>query len=609
MFTALRHLARLEEPARLKGYLFLLALTMGSSLLDALGVALIFPLITLISDPGLIGQYPILSGLKARFALSSPTPLLLFLTVSMGFAFLLKNAYLALFYRLQLKFVAEGADSLARRTFDLYLRCPYSFHLIKNTAELNNRVARLARGNYSALVTALISLVADLLVAIAVLLTLMALQPFITMVAGGVLGTLILLQYRAFSRRFRSMGQDMVVIGDAQTAFLQQSLAGVKEIKVRGCQAHFIDHFDRIQHRLSSTWRRNQFISRLPTLLTESALMLSIVIALSVLMLTAESTSEILGSLGLLGAAALRLMPMSNRIVLGLNVINENSAAMGVLHHDFTTLLAEDAQPAGAVLPFRETLRLRDVSFTFPTGSRPALAGLDITIRRGEFIGLVGASGAGKSTLGDIILGVLPPDRGGVEVDGGAVADWRAWRRNVGYVPQHIYVFDDTIRRNIAIGCADAEIDDQRVRDALRLARLDGLVRDLPQGLDTRMGENGVRLSGGQRQRLGIARALYGGSEVLLMDEATSALDVHTEHEITEAVLALKGNKTLIVIAHRLSTLRHCDRLIFLENGRVRNEGSFDTLCRDDPAFAHLVELSKLQPSPSDQPAAQGQRA
>jgi len=285
---------------------------------------------------------------------------------------------------------------------------------------------------------------------------------------------------------------------------------------------------------------------------------------------------SILPVLGLFGAAAFRLLPAVNRLVGSLQLITLNRPLVEDLYRDLA-LPTKLNESLSRIDNFTETIDLDEISFSYKNAPKPALHGVSLTVRRGEAVGLVGPSGSGKSTLVDVLLGLLAPQSGGVRVDGKDIQDdLRAWQNQIGYVPQSIFLIDDSLRNNVAFGIPKSKIDEQAVRDAIRSAQLEEFVATLPNGLDTVVGERGVRLSGGQRQRIGIARALYHNPSVLVLDEATSSLDTETEHGVMQAVQALQGDKTVIIVAHRLSTVEYCDRLYRLEDSRIVDEGSFE---------------------------------
>jgi len=304
-----------------------------------------------------------------------------------------------------------------------------------------------------------------------------------------------------------------------------------------------------------------------------SALVISMV-------LQKQSFTEIIPTLGLFAAAAFRVMPSINRLLGSLQTLIFSRAIISSVYEDFK-LDAPDTPENKTVIPFKDQLELKNLGFQYPTAVRPSLQDVSLVVRRGEAVGFVGPSGAGKSTLVDVILGLFAPTSGTVLVDGLDIQDnLRNWQNQIGYVPQTIYLTDDTLRRNVAFGLGDENIDEQAVVNAIRLAQLEDFVASLPDKLGTVVGERGVRLSGGQRQRIGIARALYHNPSVLVLDEATSSLDTPTEHGVMQAVQALQGAKTVIIVAHRLSTVEYCDRLYRIEDSRMTEQGTFDEVVK-----------------------------
>jgi ABC-type multidrug transport system fused ATPase/permease subunit len=372
---------------------------------------------------------------------------------------------------------------------------------------------------------------------------------------------------------------------------LQQSLGAVKEVKIAGREAFFESRFRAARRALADVRRRRASTASALRLGVESVLIVSVLIVVLLVTLRGDSGAEAVSLLALFAYAGVRAVPSANRIMLNTGYLREGRPFARAVAADFAALGTRPSRPHGPEpsVEFRATLACDHVTFVYADTTRPALHDVNVVIRRGESVGIVGPTGAGKSTLVDVLLGLLTPTSGRVLLDGEDLrGEERAWQRLIGYVPQDPYLLDDSLRRNIAFGVPDSVIDEQRVARACSLAQLDEFVRQLPDGVETVIGEDGVRLSGGQRQRVAIARALYQDPAVLVFDEATAALDNQTERELTRAIAALHGERTLIVIAHRLSTVESCDRLIFLQDGRVAAIGRYDELLRN-PGFRSMA--------------------
>jgi ATP-binding cassette subfamily C protein len=337
----------------------------------------------------------------------------------------------------------------------------------------------------------------------------------------------------------------------------------------------------------------------MPRLLVESTFVCGALLVVILLTLQGYRGADVLPLLGLYAYAGFRIIPSANRILWKINEIGYGATAVHQLYDDYMVIVrnaadADDAS-AGESMPFTDRIVVAGVAYTYPGSHTPALHDVHLTIRRGESIGIVGPTGAGKSTLVDLLIGLLQPSCGRIMIDGVALPERRrSWQRQIGYVPQTIFLADDSLRRNITLGIPDDDIDDDKVQAAVRMAQLEAFVASLADGLNTFVGERGMRLSGGERQRVGIARALYHEPEALVFDEATSALDSCTEGEVVRAIEALHGVKTLVIIAHRLSTVRHCDQLVLLQRGRVAGCGSFDELVERNADFRAMALLTEL---------------
>jgi ABC-type multidrug transport system fused ATPase/permease subunit len=370
----------------------------------------------------------------------------------------------------------------------------------------------------------------------------------------------------------------------------------VKELQIRNNADHFLSEFANARSDFGWARRRSAFVSELPRYFLEIVFMTGFAL-LAVVLFARSSTGEALSLLAFVVATGFRILPSVARLLGGYNGIRIGLPALSLVLDDvkLARRLPPVPQTSTARLSLRRELSVEHMSFRYPGTQRDVLEDIDLRIPAGSTVALVGSSGAGKSTLADVLMGLHRPTAGRVAVDGVDIrTDITAWQRSIGMVPQEVYILDASLRANVAFGDAPDAVDGRRLSTALNRAQLDDLIRELPNGVDTIVGERGGRLSGGQRQRIGIARALYLEPSVLVLDEATSALDSETERRITETIESLHGQMTVVVIAHRLSTVRKCDMLLYLEQGRIAAAGTFESVTAESPAFARLVKLGSL---------------
>jgi ABC-type multidrug transport system fused ATPase/permease subunit len=397
-------------------------------------------------------------------------------------------------------------------------------------------------------------------------------------------------------RRQYHIGEELAAAGLEAWQFLLPGLDGFREARLTSSANAFIDGFRAARMRRARAAQIMGILSDAPRYLLEIGFVVAI-LGISVILFTTMTPAEALTVLGVFAAASLRALPGLNRVAANLGTIRTGRAGLEIVSKAVDELDAggvHEERPRSSEL-FSGDIVLRDLSFQYADSEEFVLRGISLDIRENRTTAFVGSSGAGKSTLLDIVLGLLRPTEGDVVVGGRLISDDLAgWYSELGVVPQDVFLLNDTLTTNIAFGVARDDIDPERVREVIRMAQLEGLVDELPEGLDTAVGERGVRLSGGQRQRIGLARALYRRPRVLVLDEATSALDNVTEHEIAKTLGALQGTVTILIVAHRLSTVRHADTLIFLKDGQVEAEGTFEEVRAQSADFARLVELGEL---------------
>jgi ATP-binding cassette, subfamily B, bacterial PglK len=575
MIRLLSKIRRLLTPAERRGALALLALMLVGMTLETLCTGLVIPAIALMMQQDLATTYPQFQPMLAY--LGNPTQAELVVDVMLGLVaiYLLKNLFLAFLAWRQTRFAFGVQVQLSQRLFTAYLRQPYTFHLQRNSAQLIRNVTGEVGMFTDAIVNSL-NIATELLVLLGISALLLSVEPAGTLIAVVVLGGAALTFHHGMRNRILRWGQTRQLHDGLRLQHLQQGLGGAKDVKLLGRESNFLDQY-RVHSAQSA--RVGQFQATLlmmPRLWLELMAVAGLATLVITMLAQGRPMATIVPTLGLFAAAAFRLMPSVNRVLAAAQALRYYLPVVNTLHEEIKVAAPEQAvrRPQGpAAADFRSDIRLANVNYTYPSAAACALNDMALRIRKGESIGFVGPSGSGKSTLVDVVLGLLTPQSGQVLVDGADIQkDLRAWQDQIGYVPQSIYLTDDTLRRNVAFGLADEAIDDAAVARAVRAAQLDEFVAALPDGLETIVGERGIRLSGGQRQRIGIARALYHDPAVLVLDEATSALDTATESGVMRAVMALHGAKTILIVAHRLSTVAHCDRLYRLDQGRIAAE-------------------------------------
>jgi ABC-type multidrug transport system fused ATPase/permease subunit len=575
MIAVLRKIRFLLTPSERRGAVVLLGLMVVGMTLEMLCTGMVIPAIALMMQQDLATTYPQFQPLLA--AMGNPAQSQLILNVMLGLVaiYLVKNLFLAFLAWQQTRFAFDVQAQLSQRLFTSYLRQPYTFHLQRNSAQLIRNVTGEVGMFADAIVSSLL-IATELLVLLGISILLLAVEPIGTLIAAFVLGGAAWTFYYGMRARVVRWGESRQRHDVLRLQHLQQGLGGAKDVKLLGRESNFLNQF-RVHTAQSA--RVGQFqatLQMLPRLWLELLAVVGLATLVISMLTQGREIATIVPTLGLFAAAAFRLMPSVNRVLAAAQVLRYNLPVVKTLHEELKFAAPEPTvrpRPASAADRFQTDIHLSSVGFTYPSAAGPALSELTLCIRKGESIGFIGPSGSGKSTLVDVILGLLTPGSGQVLMDGEDIQkNLRAWQDQIGYVPQSIYLTDDTLRRNVAFGLPDDEIDDAAVERAIHAAQLEEFVAGLPKGLETVVGERGIRLSGGQRQRIGIARALYHDPAVLVLDEATSALDTATERGVMQAVTALHGRKTILVVAHRLTTVAGCDRLYRLEQGRIAAE-------------------------------------
>lgn len=571
----------------------LIAAMVVAALLEVLGVGVIPVFVGAVSNPERVLSFPVIGSGLAALGAESQRDILLLGSLLLVVVFAVKAGFAVFVAWAQSSFMRSVQVRLGTRLFRAYMTAPYAFHLAHNPADLmrnaNQEVERLV----NTVMNPVANVVAKTLIGLAIIVFMLAMSPVVTLVGIGLFGIAGYGFLVAVRGRALALGSEAQRHRAALIKAVNQGLGGFKEARVLGREQSFVAAYAASARRIAVALKHQAVSGQAIAPGLELVAVVGLAAILAVLLFRGTPTEDIIPVLALFGAGLIRVKHSVMQLVSTWNLLRYEHVAVNPVYEHLTEL----AKSADARLTCRESqarlsgdILLKNVSYRYPGAATDSLRDVSLSIPQGTSVALVGSTGAGKSTLADVLLGLLPPGSGSVTVNGHDIStDLPAWQACIGYIPQSLYLLDDTLRRNIAFGLADAEIDEERVWEAARMAQLEATIAALPRGLDTLVGDRGIRLSGGQRQRVCIARALYPDPEVLVFDEATSALDNLTEKRIVEELEALMGDRTLIVIAHRLSTVERCDRLYMMRDGQIEASGTYAELTESSPLFQQLA--------------------
>jgi len=578
-----------------KSLIFLLLIFIFTSILEAFGIGLVGPFISLASNPESIQSISILDWAYRKSGVESPQQFI----PMVGFVIIIVFSIQALLYFLAqtyiYRYTHQQKSRLIARLLKAYLTAPYIFYLKQNTANIIKNIITETNVFSNGCLLGLLIFTTNGIV-VGVLMGLMAYSSSLLLVMVLVILVPTFLLFNKLGHRFKRWGRTQSETQREMIRTVNHGLGGLKETRVIGCESYFEKKMDAQVRKYARAATLSQASSLLPNIFIKTCLIIFVVLFVSLFnIFFTESEQDLTAVMGVFAVAAVRLIPAASQFISAMGKMRTSSHALDMLYLDLKEIEKREVHNRleslnGSTakesvkrrkkdrnsLNFANQIELIDVNYRYPGASELSLDQISFKIKKGESIALIGKSGAGKTTLVDVILGLLELESGDIEVDGVSIYNnLRSWQNLVGYIPQSIFLTDDTIERNIAFGVPDNQIDQGRLDKAIKAAQLEELVEQLPDGIKTAVGERGVRLSGGQRQRIGIARAIYHEREILVLDEATAALDNETESRVTAAINSLAGTKTLIVIAHRLSTVENCDRVYMLEKGRVVKSGSY----------------------------------
>jgi len=595
MHTIKKLLSLLTPPERKRAGV-LMGMILVMAFLDMLGVASILPFMAVLANPDLLHSNAVLNTAftTSRHIGIHTTEQFLFVLGVLVFVLLVTSlAFKALTTYAQTRFALMREYSIGKSLVEGYLHQPYSWFLNRHSADLGKNILSevstvIGNGMYP-----LMALMAQSAVALALLMLLIIIDPELALSVGVVLGLAYAGIYAVISGWLKRLGQSRIQANQDRFTAVSEAFSAAKEVKVGGLEQAYIQRFAKPAEIYAKGQATVQLIAQLPRFVLEAIAFGGMLLVILYLMSKSGSFADALPIIAIYTFAGYRLMPALQQMYQAVTQLRFVGPALDALYQDLMSQQCANVQH-GQLMPlaFTQAIKLTQVSYSYPNAPEPALKGIDLTIPVHSTVGFVGATGSGKTTMVDIILGLLEPQDGQLIIDGQVITatNRRHWQRAIGYVPQHIYLSDASVADNIAFGVNAQDIDPQAVERAAKIANLhEFVVNDLPQGYATTVGERGVRLSGGQRQRIGIARALYHNPQVLILDEATSALDNLTEQAVMEAVNNLGHDITIILIAHRLSTVRQCDQIYLLERGEVKASGTYDELSASSQRFAAMA--------------------
>jgi len=575
MLARIRGLYHLLDAGYRRRWVLLVPLSALEALLESTGAAGVFLLIGVIQEPAAVFDVPVIAALFGACGWRQGRVVVVAFTLILVAFYFIKNLYLLLFTFVRTRLANMTIATLSAALVRRYLKADYSFFFHRNSAELIDRASSGVETAVRMLLASAVGALVELLVLAGMTVVLLVASPLIALGSLAVLTVILSLLLLTSRRVFHTLGVNQQHHRRTALQTLQQAIGAIKETQVMERQRYWSASFEHHQQRLQRVRAWHETLNAAPRILIETAFVAIPLILILVTTGSVSSRPQALPLLALFAYAGFRAIPSFNRLSMYANNMRLGSPEADALLRDFRDL-PRDVTPALAEpveappLEFKNTLALEGVSFSYEDGGVRVLSDISFVLHRGESVGIAGRTGVGKSTLVDLVLGLIRPTGGTILVDGVSIhANLPSWRSKIGYVPQTIYLIDDTLRRNIAFGVPDPEIDEGNLRGSLDLAQLGSLLGSLPHGLDTVVGERGITLSGGERQRLAIARALYRKPELLVLDEATSALDTATESSLSAALRSLRGRVTMLLIAHRPQTLSHCDRVVYLEDGRL----------------------------------------
>lgn len=587
----------LDERERKQLYMLFGAMTI-SALIEVAGIASILPFLSLITNPALIDDNRIMNWLYTILNFQSPNRFLIFIGIVVLLFLIVSNIVVLLTMWGVARFINMRNFTISKRLLSRYLHQPYVFFLNKNTSELGKNILAEVENFIIGVMIPLMRFLSRGIVALFIFAILIMAEPFLALIVMVVLGGAYVFIYKIVKKKLHDIGKKNFKSNAERFKSVSEAFGSIKQLRLLRCEEFFIESYSKPSYERARNNSTYQIVSEIPRYIMEIVAIGGMVSVVVYLLASARGIQGALPTIGLFAFAAYRIMPALQSIFMSLATIRFYVPTLEALcddmysfeHKSYTTTYFKKKFSS---LNIQKEIKLEEITFNYPGTRMPVIDNLNIKIDANTSVAFVGKTGAGKTTIADIILGLLRPDSGRMLVDGVEITDDNlpSWQKNLGYIPQDIYLQDDTVTRNIAFGVPDEKIDMNIVKDAAQIANIHNFViKELPNEYQTVVGERGVRLSGGQRQRIGIARALYHNPEVLVLDEATSALDGSTEKEVFEAIDNISQTKTLVIIAHRLTTVKSCDVIYVLKEGKIVGQGKYEELMESNKEFRKIAQ-------------------
>jgi ABC-type multidrug transport system fused ATPase/permease subunit len=587
-----KRVLKVLDPDQRRAVLGLVPLMVVRAIFDTVGIATVLPFIAVVTDPQGALENRYLRWLYDALGFQSMTPFLVALGCGALFVLLLSNGLTVAVEYLVKRLAQRQSHLLQRRLMYLALSRPYEEYLTAHSGEVGQRILGEIYQFVNGVIAPYLLIVVRSIAMLVLLGLLVAVDPLLALSTGAALAGVYAVILALVRRVLNRIGKERQEADSARYRAVSETFGGFKDVKVSGRERTFLEGFTQAAKRHAGLEVVLHVTKVVPRALLEVVAFSGIIGIILYLLTTGRSTSAVLSIVTLYAFACYRMIPAIQQIYEAVTTLRYSMPTLELMERSVAEVQSrseafEDTPP----LPLEQQVELRGVSYQYPTAESPALRDVSFVVRRGTATAIVGPTGSGKTTALDVFLGLLPPTEGAVVVDGQPLTpdEVRAWQAAIGYVPQHVFLSDDTIARNIAFGVPEGKVDMAAVEKAARIAQIHDFVMTLPEGYQTRIGERGVRLSGGQRQRLGIARALYKDPPVLVLDEATSALDSVTEEAVFSSLSELAGVKTVVLVTHRVTTVRECDQVVVLEGGRLVAAGSYDELLHTSPQFQALA--------------------